>query len=89
MSVEIERLGFMWHVIEGYRTYGEFALYRNAWKLKDEFDRGVIFFCPGCEEIVDSACGAADDMPELCDNCWGHVTKRREEAQAALEAIDV
>lgn len=39
------------------------------------------FFCHGCERWCAYCCGCLDDMPELCDYCWHHVTKRREEAR--------
>lgn len=39
---------------------------------------GGVFYCPGCERVVGWCRGAGDDMPELCDDCWNDVTKRRE-----------
>lgn len=26
--------------------------------------------CPGCKRRVPWCFGAADDLPELCDDCW-------------------
>lgn len=37
------------------------------------------FCCVGCNRIVPVDFGCADDMPELCDDCWLHVTKLRRE----------
>lgn len=39
------------------------------------------FFCQGCEHWVGWCKGCADDMPELCDDCWHHVTRVREAAR--------
>jgi hypothetical protein len=46
----------------------------------DEGCDGPTFFCSGCGKWVSWDKGVADDMPELCDDCWCHVTARREEA---------
>ena len=32
------------------------------------------FFCQGCERWNGWCKGAEGDMPELCDDCWYHVT---------------
>jgi hypothetical protein len=42
-------------------------------------DAKLTFLCPGCEREVPYENGACDDMPELCDDCWLHVTDVREE----------
>lgn len=32
--------------------------------------RGRRYTCPGCLRFVPWCYGAADDAPELCDECW-------------------
>lgn len=44
----------------------------------------LVFECPGCGRTVPESFGAADNMPELCDDCWYHVTKWREKAMQEL-----
>lgn len=39
---------------------------------------GGTFECPGCEHEV-GWCEGANDMPELCNDCWLEVTKKRED----------
>lgn len=29
-----------------------------------------LYLCPGCTRLVPWCFGAADDRPELCDDCW-------------------
>jgi hypothetical protein len=41
---------------------------------------GGTYVCTGCERKVGWCFGAADNMPELCDECWAEVTQKREEA---------
>jgi hypothetical protein len=31
---------------------------------------GRRFSCPGCLRFVPECFGAADDIPEVCDDCW-------------------
>ena len=42
------------------------------------FRCGGSYVCPGCARICGWCFGCGDDMPELCDDCWLDVTKRRE-----------
>ena len=30
----------------------------------------LLYRCPGCRRLVPWCLGAADDKPELCDDCW-------------------
>lgn len=30
----------------------------------------LVYACPGCKRLVPWCFGAADDMPDHCDDCW-------------------
>jgi len=45
------------------------------------FCLGRRYTCPGCLRFVPWCFGAADDAPELCDDCWG--AKHAEAQQGA------
>jgi hypothetical protein len=36
---------------------------------------GETFDCSGCGRKTPNCRGAADDMPEACDDCWGEAHK--------------
>ena len=40
---------------------------------------GKTYLCPGCLRNIPWCCGAADDMPELCDDCWAIFNKENED----------
>lgn len=41
--------------------------------LPADCERCQRFTCNRCERAVGWECGAADDAPALCDECWGAV----------------
>lgn len=48
-----------------------------------------IFFCIGCERMVGFCLGSADDMPELCDDCYDHVIRVRSRAERERREQDI
>jgi hypothetical protein len=49
---------------------------------------GGVYSCPGCRRTCGWCFGCADDMIELCDDCWYEVTKYREKI-ATLMSLDL
>jgi len=49
---------------------------------------GRRYTCPRCKRFVPFCYGAADDHSELCDDCWGQVTKEEEMAKKTKPEID-
>jgi len=41
---------------------------------------GRRYTCPGCRRFVLECDGAADDAPELCDDCWGVLHRTTEQS---------
>lgn len=39
--------------------------------LSEDDATAKVYRCPGCDQLRPWCDGAADDLPELCDRCWG------------------
>ncbi|WP_198013013.1 hypothetical protein [Lyngbya sp. PCC 8106] len=42
---------------------------------RNRCESGETFTCCYCQKIVPYCCGAADDLPDACDDCWGIYSK--------------
>jgi len=64
-------------VLRRRREYpGTFVITEVIDSTRVEIERS--WTCPGCGEVKPWSEGAADDAPELCDDCWANWFKRFE-----------